>query len=92
MENLVADRTELRAGRRLDFNQELAREGRTNPSKRIVIAFVEDVDAIGNEADFQFSRQAAAEVTAVRRTTDEDDARCVFFDQSGNRFVYKAES
>ena len=52
VENLVADRTELRAGRRLDFNQELAREGRTNPSKRIVIAFVEDVDAIGNEADF----------------------------------------
>ena len=73
MENLVADRSQLRPRRRLDLDEELARISRT------------DVRAVSHQADAELSRQAAAKITAIGRTTDEDDTRFIFFSQSSYR-------
>lgn len=55
---------------------------------RIQVAYrhrLEDVDAIGNEADFQLVDRLPRS-RPFGEPPHEYDARCVFFDQSGNRF------
>ena len=85
VENLIANRSQLRPRRRLDLDEELARISRTDPGQRIVIAFKTDVRAVSNQADAELSRQAAAKITAIGRTADEDDTRFIFFSQSSYR-------
>ena len=86
MENLVADGRQLGFRRRLDLDEEFARISRTDPGQSIVIAFKADVRAVGNEADAELCRKAAAQVASVRRTADEEDDRFIFCRDSGNGF------
>ena len=86
VENLVADRSQLRPRRRLDLDEELARISRTDPGQGVIVAFKADVRAVSDQADTELSRQAAAEVAAIGRPADEDDTGFIFFSQSGDGF------